>query len=180
MLDSRSAGLDHRPVIEDEIVERVRAYARAHELPPPAPPQAAAELEAIVGYPIPPLLRRLYLEVANGGFGPDGSILSLTDTGKGYSGEESLLQLARDWSPTSEPEIPQPLHVPPLMTLGCAIWWHVDFSTPEGRMWGWDPNTRCERHCFFIERFTLAQWLADWLEGNRTFPNPPVADCPGC
>ncbi|MER7692999.1 hypothetical protein [Streptomyces sp. NPDC097610] len=67
------------------------------------------------------------------------------------------------------------------MTLGCAIWWHVDFSTPEGRMWGWDPNARCKRHRFFVERFTLGQWLADWLEGNRTFPEPPpVVDCPDC
>ncbi|MER7179791.1 hypothetical protein ABT404_09960 [Streptomyces hyaluromycini] len=67
------------------------------------------------------------------------------------------------------------------MTLGCAIWWHVDFSTPEGRMWGWDPNGRCERHRFFVERFTLVQWLEDWLEGNRAFPQPPpVVDCPDC
>ncbi|MEV4784714.1 SMI1/KNR4 family protein [Streptomyces tuirus] len=167
---------------DDEIVERVRAYATAHELPPPAPSQAVAEVEAVVGYPMPKLLRRLYLEVANGGFGPDGSILSLVDAGEWYSDEESLLQLVRDWCSESEPEPPlQPLHVPPLVTLGCAIWWHVDFSTPEGRMWGWDPNARCEQHRFFVEQFTLAEWLADWLEGNRTFPQPPpVVDCPSC
>ncbi|MGW0184614.1 SMI1/KNR4 family protein [Streptomyces sp. NPDC003362] len=167
---------------DDEIVERVRAYARVHELPPPAPAQAVVEVEAAVGHPMPALLRRLYLEVANGGFGPDGSILSLTDTGEWYSDEESLLQLVRDWRPASEPEaLSHPLHVPPLVTLGCAIWWHVDFSTPEGRMWGWDPNARCERHRFFVERFNLAEWLADWLEGNRTFPHPPpVVDCPDC
>jgi hypothetical protein len=96
---------------------------------------------------MPTLLRRLYLEVANGGFGPDGSVLSLTDTGEWYSDEESLLQFVRDWRPAPESEAPlQPLHVPLLVTLGWPIWWHVDFSTPEGRMWGWDPNARCPRH----------------------------------
>ncbi|MFJ9674088.1 hypothetical protein ACIRP5_25240 [Streptomyces sp. NPDC101221] len=103
---------------DDEIVEQVRGYARAQELPPPAPPQAVAEVEAVVGYPMPELLRRLYLEVANGGFGPDGSILSLIDVGEWYSDEESFLQLVRDWCSESDPEPPlQPLHVPPLVTL---------------------------------------------------------------
>ncbi|MFJ4985625.1 hypothetical protein ACIP9H_17700 [Streptomyces sp. NPDC088732] len=134
--------------------------------------------DEIVGHPMPALLRRLYLEVANGGFGPDG-VLSLTDTGKWYSEEESLLRCVREIK--SDPEFLYLLHTPPLMTLGCAIWWHVDFRTPEARMWGWDPNALCERHRFFEERFTLAQWLENWLEGNRTFPHPPpVVDCPDC
>ncbi|MGW5481086.1 hypothetical protein [Streptomyces sp. NPDC004008] len=43
------------------------------------------------------------------------------------------------------------------MSLGSAVWWFVDFSTPEGRVWGQEPNAGCERHCFFPERFTSAQ-----------------------
>ncbi|MES9519155.1 SMI1/KNR4 family protein [Streptomyces capoamus] len=166
---------------EDEIVERVRAFAGTHRLPPPAPAEAVAELEALVGWPMPTLLRRLYLEVADGGFGPSFHVLSLTDTGRWFSDEESLLQLARDFG-SAEPEPTQPpRHTVPLMTLGCAVWWFIDFSTAEGRMWGWEPNARCERHCFFPERFTLAQWLTDWLDGNRTFPEPPpLTDCPDC
>ncbi|MBW1596658.1 hypothetical protein [Streptomyces sp. JJ38] len=89
---------------EDEIVERVKAFAQAHCLPPPAPAKACEELEAAVGYPMPALLRRLYVEVANGGFGPDGEILSLTDADEWYSDEESLLQVQRDWSSMSEAE----------------------------------------------------------------------------
>jgi hypothetical protein len=39
----------------------------------------------------------------------------------------------------------------------------------------------CQRHRFFVERFTLAEWQADWLEDNRTFSHPPpVVDCPDC
>ena len=43
------------------------------ECPPLAPPAEAAQLEAAdnrLGFAVPALLRTLYLELANGGFGP--------------------------------------------------------------------------------------------------------------
>ncbi|MDX6329418.1 MAG: hypothetical protein QOI83_1801 [Streptomycetaceae bacterium] len=61
---------------DDEVVEAVRALAQAGRLPNSATPEAVAEAEEVIGFPLPPLLRRLYLEVANGGFGPDEGILS--------------------------------------------------------------------------------------------------------
>ncbi|MFD8649122.1 SMI1/KNR4 family protein [Streptomyces mirabilis] len=165
---------------EDEIIERVQAFAQTHRLPPPASEEAVVELEAIVGWPMPTLLRRLYLEVANGGFGPSSRVMSLTHTGQWFSDEESLLQFMRAAAAHTDPSDP-PRHTVPLMTLGCAVWWFVDFSTPDGRMWGWEPNARCEQHRLFPERFTLAQWLTDWLDGNRAFPEPPpLTDCPDC
>ncbi len=36
----------------------------------PAAQEAVEEAERAVGLPVPPLLRRLYLELGNGGFGP--------------------------------------------------------------------------------------------------------------
>lgn len=162
---------------DDEIVARIREYAAEKQLPPPAPAEAADALEAAVGYPMPPLLRRLYCEVANGGFGVGGEVLALVDTGHDwFSDEESLSYLQPGVAASSNPS-----HVLPLVTLGCAIWWHVDFSTPEGRMWGWDPHILCKQDRLFPERFTLAEWLTDWLQGNRTFPKPPeTAGCPDC
>ncbi|MEV6371357.1 hypothetical protein AB0L86_31195 [Micromonospora musae] len=55
---------------EEEIIAAVRN--RAVDLPPPASPEAVSDAEKVIGYPLPRLLRRLYLEVANGGFGPQG------------------------------------------------------------------------------------------------------------
>jgi len=47
-------------------------------------------------------------------------------------------------------------------------------------MWGWDPNAHCKRHRLLPE-FTLAEWLTDWLQGGRTFRQPPeVLGCPDC
>ncbi|RKE22093.1 hypothetical protein BX266_5515 [Streptomyces sp. TLI_171] len=166
---------------DDEIIARIREFAEQNELPPPAPSAAADKFEAVSGQPMPPLLRSIYCEVADGGFGVDGNVVSLTDNGRWYSDEESLLDVYRHWSQPPEEWDIYPYHVVPLVTLGCAIWWHIDLRSPHGQMWGWDPNARCRRHQLFPERFTLAEWLTDWLRGNRTFPSPPeVTDCPDC
>ena len=65
---------------DDEIVTRIREYAMEKQLPPPAPAEAADMLEAAVGYPLPLLLRRLYCEVANGGFGVGAEAVKSNET----------------------------------------------------------------------------------------------------
>jgi len=60
---------------DDEIIAAVRAAAATP--PAPASPAAVAEAEEIIGYPLPTLLRRLYLEVANGEFGPGSNVLGV-------------------------------------------------------------------------------------------------------
>ncbi|MEU2632101.1 hypothetical protein ABZ641_34650, partial [Kitasatospora sp. NPDC007106] len=75
---------------DDDILQRIRGQDRLGELPPRAPP--AAELEAAVGHPMPPLLRRIHLEVTDGGFGRWGEVLSPADTAFGFSDGEPLLE----------------------------------------------------------------------------------------
>lgn len=45
---------------------------------PPTDPDQLAEAEARLGFPLPDLLRRLYTEVGNGGFGPVFGLLPLS------------------------------------------------------------------------------------------------------
>ncbi|MFG2915961.1 hypothetical protein ACGF0D_24130 [Kitasatospora sp. NPDC048298] len=177
---------------DDEIVARIRDFAEARRLPRPAPAQAADEFEALTGFPMQPLLRRIYCEAANGGFGPYGGalrrrgsvpcgVVSLTDTKQRFSNETSLMSLYRSWlsQPSGEDEF-YPRNVLPLATLGGVIWWCIDLSTPEGRMWGGDENA-CDRHWLAPQDLTLAQWLTDWLRGDDTAPEiPAVPGCPTC
>lgn len=161
---------------EDEIIARVRQQlAGTPDALPPAPPEAVAELEELVGHPMPPLLRRIYLEVADGGFGRDGEALSFTDEDYLFSDSEPLIETYRGW-------LAVPQHrasVVPLLSWGCAIWSFVDFASPEGRMWGWDPNVlRCSDHKLFPEDYTLAERLVGWLEGRddeEFFPRPSAS-----
>lgn len=58
---------------------QARANGWIDPLPPlrPAPLAAVREAEALAGMQLPTLLRRLYLEVGNGGFGPGYGLLGL-------------------------------------------------------------------------------------------------------
>lgn len=147
---------------------------------PPAPTEAVTEFEAAIGFPMPPLLRRLYLEVSDGCFGRWWSALPLTDetlTKNGYLEPELMPDTYARWQQRSA----CPTSVVPLLTGGCAIWSLVDFGTAEGRMWGWDPNVRCEAHAIFPEKFTLADRLTGWLDDTDEFPEPPdFTDCAAC
>ncbi|GED86543.1 SMI1/KNR4 family protein [Streptomyces sp. 6-11-2] len=111
---------------DDRIIHRIREQDAAGELPLPAPPEAVAELEAAVGHPMPPLLKRSYLEVADGGFGHWGEALSLTDTTYSFSDSRRLLEEYLGWR--ERPNYPP--SVVPLLAWGCAIWSLVDYSTP--------------------------------------------------
>src|SRR5438128_11966796 len=53
-------------------------------LPARATAAALDQAEWLLGLPLPALLRRVYLEVADGGFGPEGGLLSAADMASSY------------------------------------------------------------------------------------------------
>jgi hypothetical protein len=82
------------------------------------------------------------------------------------------------WRSTWGRSIPNhPPSVVPLLAWGCAIWSLVDYSTPEGRMWGWDPNQHCpdQGHALFSEDLTLAERLCGGWTDGRTSRRRPLA-----
>lgn len=117
--------------------------------------------EQAIGYPFPSLLRRLYLEVANGGFGPSGGIEGVPPDGYARDGVNDMLNSRDEWRTSLRPGDLQP---PPdgvifLCNFGCALWALIDCRTPDGQMWWWYPgcdSTTC----------TFAEWLAAWLCGR--------------
>lgn len=166
-------------VTDDDLILAVQARAADQELPEPASVDDVRAVEQMVGQPMPPLLRRLYLEVANGGFGP-GGVVSLTDTGDWFSDCADITEAYRDFA---DPECPLPLGIVPLMDRGCAMWALVDFKTADGQMWDWDPNLCCVDHALAPLGQSLAQWLTDWLHGampDGPYPHRELAakDCP--
>jgi hypothetical protein len=114
-----------------------------------------ADLARDFGYPLPSLLRRLYLEVGNGGFGPGYGIFNLP------LGEEH-----KAW-PSLSPSLF------PMCDWGCAILSFVDCADAEATMWGWDPNPAPHDDldkALFREDVTLCQWLARWVSGELYQP----------
>ena len=137
--------------------------ARAAGLIEKLPPLTPATLDMVeagereLGYPFPPLLRRLYLEVANGGFGPGYGLFRLPLDDNEWEREW--------WSDTPS--------LLPLCHWGCAIYSFVDCADADGAMWGWDPNPVPEDDigkALFREQGTFHEWLAKWLQGRLWQP----------
>jgi hypothetical protein len=133
--------------------------------PPVATADAVAAVEEALGCPLPPLLRRLFLEVANGGFGPggDGILRAPADHGSAYHGDwDDLLHVHRAFR--SGPGPHEPRHMLWLYDWGCRIWSLVDCSTSEGVMWVWN------RGSLFCQGIFLTEWLHAWLQGRLRMP----------
>jgi len=185
------------PISEDAVFEAVRAAVEAGEytdfLPGtpehfqaralglvarlPRPPVATADavqaVEEAIGCSLPPLLRRLFLEVANGGFGPGygGTLGAPGVQGRRYDGDwDDLLHVHREFGSRPCPQVPR--HMLWLYEWGCCIWSLVDCSTPEGVMWVWDPNgaEQLSDKSLFCQGIFLTEWLAAWLQGRLGLP----------
>jgi hypothetical protein len=154
---------------EDEILDALRArlaqgrptdLERRRGAPQPVSAEAIEEAERVVGHALPPLLRRIYGEIANGGVGPFGGIEGLSG---GYSSGPSMLKKYVSYlQGTPEPDAPPP---PPPGVLffcdfGCATWTLLDCRHPQGQMWWWDQG---DRHKLNL---TLPEWLGAWLASH--------------
>ncbi|MFJ3671187.1 SMI1/KNR4 family protein [Streptomyces sp. NPDC090106] len=156
-------------VTDDDLILAVREKVADRGLPEPASPADVRAVEQLVGHPMPELLRRLYLEVSNGGFGSWDAV-SLTDTGDWFSDCADIAETYRDFS---ERDCPLPSGIVPLMDRGCAMWTLIDFRTADGQIWDWDPASCCTDHALAPLDQPLAQWLADWLRDTASDSSSP-------
>ncbi|WP_194292802.1 DUF4240 domain-containing protein [Streptomyces smaragdinus] len=149
---------------DDDIIAAVRERVAGRDLPPPASEADVAAFERRVGHPMPTLLRRLYLEVANGGFGI-WECVSLTSVDDRWFSDVEDLTVAYEAFQTlsDDPDHePVPKGAVPLMDRGCNMWTVLDFGTPQGRIWDWDPHDCC---AFTPTTLAFADWIRGWLEG---------------
>jgi hypothetical protein len=130
---------------------------------PPASVEVVAHFEAELGHSLPSLLRRLYLEVANGGFGPSYGVLGL-DGGH----VDDLHRTAADWW-RDTPEDRTSDGAPALRVLhrGCAIYNLIDLTTPDARIWVRDPN-RDAGEDLYDDGQTLGDLLGSWLNQRQS------------
>lgn len=175
-----------------ELITEIRRHLSktGRQLPPPATPKEIADAEEKIGFPLPPLLKALYTEIANGGFGPHYGFRPLFD----YSDKrpahrregvidcyissreadfECGMQAVADGG---RKQFSWPPMLLPLVDVGCAIAICVDCSKPDFPVIRSDPN---ERRQFRKESPTVEQWLEQWLAAppppDRTIRHAPAA-----
>jgi hypothetical protein len=158
----RRGSAEHLSACREGVLEPLPALV-------PALAEAVEEAEGAIGFRIPRLLRRLYLEVANGGFGPCGGIPRLS----GGPSAWTVLGFYRQ----THPRLPDdgewsflPSHLLPLCGWGCGIYSFVDWSDPAGPVWGFDPTEHGDERGLFPEPFALAGWFARWMDGTLNQP----------
>ncbi|MEV8550838.1 SMI1/KNR4 family protein [Streptomyces glaucescens] len=153
---------------ETEVVTGYYADAPRGPLFPPISLSEVERAERRIGRRLPDLLRRLYTEVADGGFGPDGGLASLTD------GNRAPGHL-RDWPcAASVHERNRSEGMPPswlfLTNGGCTMEWHVSLSAVDnpvllydvdGYTFGDSPHDGL-RHA----TASLRKWLWTWADGG--------------
>jgi hypothetical protein len=143
----------------DEIFEAVAAAATGPELPAVATPDAVTAAELAIGYPLPPLLRRLYLELGNGGFGPRNAITGVLDEDFEHG---DIFPCINDSAVANRNDPDERMAgMVDLLEWGCRISTLLDCRDPAGQMWGLDPYLCCREHALFPMDITFSQWLAD-------------------
>jgi len=136
----------------------------ASSLPAVASAEALAALEAAIGVPLPGFLRRVYLEVADGGFGPGGGLLGAAAAGPAYGRmrEGAELPRGRSW----------PAGLLPVVQRDPGFY-SVDCTWPQGRVVDWDPEELGEfsgekafAASFSEEALSVEAWLDSWVGGK--------------
>lgn len=144
--------------------------AKAAGLIDPLPPlerATSATVEAAehrLGASLPPVLRRLYIEIGNGGFGPGYGILGLDGGFTDDRGHNAL-----EVSDGFRDDFPGRLLLA-LCHWGCAIYSLVDLDTPDSLMWGFDPNGAPDERALFCQGIGLSEWLERWIDGRLHQP----------
>ena len=131
----------------------------------PGDPVKIADDEKRLGFTLPPLMKRIYIEIGNGGFGPGYGLIGLTngapdDTGKIAPEIYNQLRSAdRD-----DPNWKWPHGLLPICHWGCAILSCVDCTDPNFRMRIFDPNVHEKddwADSFFEESDGFGIWMRE-------------------
>ncbi|WP_351232412.1 SMI1/KNR4 family protein [Streptomyces sp. NPDC002133] len=157
-------------------VEEVAVYYTDAPRGPLFPPISMADVEKAehrIGRRLPELLRRVYTEVADGGFGPEGGLASLTD------GNRAPGHL-RDWPcAVGIHERNRAKGVPAswlhLTYGGCTMEWHLSLTAVGNPVLlydadGWVPDWGQDAHDGLRHATaSLRKWLQTWADGGHVW-----------
>lgn len=130
------------------------------------------------GHALPELLRRVYTEVGDGGFGPDSGLVSLR---RGNRGPGDVI----DW-PSVHRERRQRYWAPPPSWLllaygGCSMEWHLSLTAVDSPVLlydadAWKPDWGQDPHDGLCHAMPLRRWLSIWAEGGQVWDDVLAAD----
>jgi|GEM_PF-4917188 len=146
---------------------------------PPATPEEVKQAEIEIKMQLPPFLKRLYMEVGNGRWGPGYGLYPLQKLdGK----SNSIVQTYQDLRAMTQADINQmfdevedidkdkpflwPKQCIQIVDWGCNMYSTIDISLPSCPIYFQDHNTYYSK--WAIEADSLHEWLEAWLAGALT------------
>jgi hypothetical protein len=155
--------------VDPDVVAKADEFAGAmstpvdSDPPPPATPQDLDRVEAALGFGLPPALRRVYGEVANGGFGPGYGLVSIERIAAEYE------ELCEVMPPTGHE---WPVGLLPVIHHD-PDWDCVDASTGRVVAFDWEEVDEDIDAAQFARAFReLAPSVEAWLENWVASPSP--------
>jgi hypothetical protein len=167
-----ATGLIFFPAGSPEPVEYYRSTPRM-PLFPPATGEQVDDAERRLGYALPAILRRVYTQVANGGFGPDN--YGLASVSDGYRTPDgwpwrSCTEIRQQYQDSGVPSFWHQL-----TPGGCTMYWYTSLTEPGNPvlLWdadGWEPDDGQSPEDGIRHTTTsLRQWLWTWAEGGNVW-----------
>jgi len=162
---------------EDQLIAQMKRLllVRGYQWVERAREENVAQAEAKLGFSLPSLLRRIYLEVGDGAFGlsplnrEDFNGLCEEDLVDGYLQRRSLTQEAIDlaWEQDEEKPFVWPEKLLMIYDWGCNIYSCLDCSHSENRVLRNDNNVSLAACA--VETPSFQQWVQAWLNGTLEF-----------
>jgi hypothetical protein len=126
-------------------------------LPTRATRKAVQDAEGQMGFPLPLLLRELWTEVGNGGFGPGYGLFGVSVT----PGSELSMSVPNVYLQSiADESYGWPKKLVLICEWGCALYSAIDCSTCDGEI----VNVLGELD-LKPTGSSLAQWMQDWVDG---------------
>jgi hypothetical protein len=132
---------------------------------PPVSAEVLAEAEARLGFPLPPLLRALYTQVGDGGYGPGRGLHYLLgdDWSLVAHAERTCVAAAAAGDPWWPPRLVE------FVSWGDHYTSCVDCSGPPYPVWFYDNDCNVgdatQADYLYPEAGSLEGWLSAWLDG---------------
>jgi hypothetical protein len=127
---------------------------------PPVSEQALAEAEARLGFALPSLVRALYTQVADGGYGPGYGVVQL----------HILVESRLGMDEEDEAEWVCPERLVEFVGWGCNYFSGIDCSHPACPVFFYNNDEAVEgatlTDCLLPEAYSLEEWLSAWLDGE--------------
>lgn len=151
------------------LLERIqRSPSTDLECVPAIQPRQATTLEKLeraesdLGLILPPLLRSLYLQVADGGYGPGWGILSIDEI---VEWDHICRANWDDGFPPSD----WPDQLIRFCEWGCNFWSGIDCSSERCPVLRFDPDKDATQFADHLvpECDSLSEWLSVWLNGDN-------------